>query len=679
MNPFDQFDAQPSPQPNPFDQFDAQAPAPTQPAAPVVQEPSFLDKAKDVLQNATAGDYKAGGMDALRFLVHAGNGLFGASDEIGAGVRSGAAALNAAVTGQPVGQAYSNEYDSSLKNIRQVSKDFETARAGDSWYNPTQWGPASVGLIATAPLAAYGVAAKGAPWYAQSLAGARVAAPIGGVTGFMSGEDGIGNRLKLGAEDAVAYGSMAAASPPAVTVAGKVGGLVWNGVSYVPKLLAGIAEDHLFPEHAALRQVGQVLGNDAAGGMPVQDVIDAVKATGMSPAEVGGSNLEAYADNLAQQPGPARPYMANMLEQKVANQAEAIPQMVKDQLGSTGEGTNAIDLAAQRKAIVQPLAEKAFADVPGLAEDPHIQQLLQNPRVQSGLQTGLEYARSEADMSGVPFTPPKLDTPSMQMLDMAKRGLDAQITAGTDAITGALSPDARIAQGLKTALVSKMKAASPDYANYLKTAADQFSLQDAAKLGRSLWNSTNKEEMVTRLSGLSDPEKTMALNGAVRGLVEQMERKPDNANIALTQLRKPYYRDLLRPLVPEDGSLDNLVENLSQQAQAFQRNQQWLSQSKTALRGQFGDKPTDFSGILKTIQGKILNSDTVRDRAAQMILDQNPQTSVPMLHRAAQFAPKPPTNFVNNPAPGPGEPMNFQRFLAPFYMGARTSNTNQGE
>jgi hypothetical protein len=673
------------------------------------EDPSIGDLASAVI-NSSADDWKGVGKDLVRYGASAGQGLFGLADEAGAGIGAGLEKLG--ILDPASGDPNASAYDRRLANIRQVQQEFQQEHPG-----PAAVGQLSTGLIATAPLmsakalqAAEAVPGVGTvaskiagisnPVLRASAQGAATGAPLGAVTGFGSAEGGFANRAEEGAKDAAIYGATAAAIPPALNVAGKTIGLAAKGAKAAGGLAARTLEDWYAPEQAAARQVGKALAADATpinGIVPksLDDVIAGVK-NGLTPAEAGGSNMEALMDATAQKPGPARPYIQNMMDQKVAAQAEAIPQAIQQALGTDGSGANAIELANASKAKLKPLAEAAFQPADDITSavgaDPVVQRLLGNKDVQAGIPRGIRIIRNEADAAGTPFNihdyglvetnPGVEDTmaigtvPNMRLLDAAKRGLDAQINENSNQF-GHLNDLGRTQYLLKKALVERMKALNPAYADYLNTAATEYSLQDAAKLGRGIWHTANKAETISQLADLSQPEKQMALEGAVRGLIEQIERKPDTANLAVTKLNTPFYRDLLSPLVEDPQALDGLVGQLQEKAQAFARNRNWLQQSRTALRLEYGKAAP--GSIKSWIGDKLFNSPEVRDRTAQIMLNSDPNDAAEMLRKAYSMASKtPPRNFATNPAASTNRLLNEenarQALLRGFYAGTQTNN-----
>lgn len=666
---------------------EAPAPSDGSPGAGDVLSTIFthpLDVAKQM------GNMTPGQSTTIPYLTSSGQGLYGAVDEAAAGIRGAGAAAKAAFTGDPIADAYSGEYDSSLKNIRQTQQDFAQQNPGAALT-----GQLATGAIATAPLTGLGAAAPGAGVISQGLNAAKVAAPVGAVTGYMSGEGGAGNRAIEGVKDAALYGATAGVLPAAGSVVAGTARLGGKAIAAVPKTAWEILQDHYAPETAALKRVGAAIGQDAQNGVPLSDVTSAVNRTNMSPSEVGGPNIAALSKDIAAEPGASGPYLASNIQNRMTDQAQNIPDIIKNQLGATGEGTNAIDLAAQRKAAIGPLADKAFADNSAVATDPTIQRLLGNPDVRAGIPRGIRIIRNEADATGQPFnihdyglveanpgveaTQSMQAVPNMRLLDAAKRGLDAQISENSNDF-GQLNDLGRTQFLLKNALVSRMKNLSEPYKNYIENAADQFSLANAAKVGRGIWRTQNSEETISQLGAMSQPEKDMALNGAVRSLVEQIQKQPDSANHALTSLSKPYYRELLRPLVGSDQALDQLVSGLQEQATAYARNKSMLGVAQTGLTKQFSDRPKGFKGMLDSLWDRVFNQEEVRNHVGQILFNQNPKESAALLQHASKYAPHaPPQNFVNNPGAmlQKNQPIDYQKFLQPYFQGTNQQGAQQ--
>lgn len=286
------------------------------------EEPSIGDLAS-ALMNSKAEDWHGVGKDLVRYGATAGQGLFGLADEAGAGIGAGLESLG--ILDPALGDPNQSAYDRRLANIRQVQKEFTQEHPDQAAV-----GQLSTGLVATAPLMSakaaqiagglssvpgvgrvvQGVQAIQNPMAKLSAEAALTGAPLGAITGFGSGE-GVGDRLTGAAEDAALFGATGALVPPAMAVGGKVLGTIGRGLKAAGQGFGRVLEDWYAPERAAARQVGKALVADSTpiNGVtptPVEDVYARVQQ-GMTPAEAGGSNVEALMDAMANKPGPARP------------------------------------------------------------------------------------------------------------------------------------------------------------------------------------------------------------------------------------------------------------------------------------------------------------------------------------------------------------------------------------
>lgn len=407
----------------------------------------------------------------------------------------------------------------------------------------------------------------------------------------------------------------------------------------------------------------RLLGNkDVQAGIPrglriLQNEADA-NGTTFNPSDYGvtGYTDAAHPDEIAD--------LKNQLNAAVFNHSKLLD--LHDELAGSVNGTSALagkQLGFWRRNSINDAAGEAqnLAAVRGQLADSadnvqNLQQQVDSKSIQGG-------------------DPIFSKVPNMRIIDAAKRGLDAQINDNSNEF-GHLNDLGRTQAMLKSALVGQAKSLNPAYANYLNTAADEYSLQSAAKLGRGIWNSPNKEETITQLSNLSAPQKQMALQGAVRSFMEQTEKSPDSANLAATKLTKPYWRDILSPLVDDPTKLDGLVGDLQTHADAFRRNATWLNQSRTALRGQFnGEAPSSIGELVAHLIGKVKNEGGVNDRVSSILFDQNPATSIPNLQKAVQLAnPSTPQNFAM-PTDPTGQ-LDYKKLLGLYYSGA--GNNNQG-
>lgn len=617
-------------------------------------------------------------LGALRGLTAAGSGLLGAGDEIAAGARGVYRGAEALLNGRNAGLAFQDEYDTSLANIRETQRLAREASPIGSVL--AEMGS---GTVATAPLAMLGVAAKGAPLAQKVFEAGKVAAPLGAASGFMAGDGGLDNRLDEAWKDGLLYTGFATGIPVVGTALTGVAKAAGSAIPQAARMVRDVAERMMSPEKAALRTVGKAIQNDAEE-IPYQQLLAKMYETGMSPAEVGGRNLGMVADTLANQPGSTAGRIAAMQADRVDGQRALLPQVIRDTLGVTGQGTNAIERMEANRAANAPLFQEAL-DQPVVNMTDKLKALLQDEDVRKGLQQGYVSERRFGWRDGIPQANPKAlgldlndvgdviftDAPTFRALHTAKTGLDELARVGQDALTGQKTPEGAGYAFVAQALRDEMKAINPKYAEALAQSADRFQLDDAMRFGRNLWTNTNKEEAVTLASRMSPAEKQTALEGAVRGLVEQMERKGDTWNMANTNLNKAYFRDMMQPLVDDPKQLATLVDKLNDFSKAFTRNQQWLNGSQTAMRQSAQrDIARNLQSAWESLQHHVMGGDRYNQALGDILLSRAPENAQQVLDTALRLAGNqkklPPLGNSDAIAKAVTSP-EYQNMLLPFY------------
>jgi len=603
--------------------------------------------------------------DLYGYGAAASQGLFNLGDEILAGagtVASKANILNDKLSGTP------DEYEKRLADVRAIQEDFKARYPAQAAV-----GNISGGVLATAPLmgakalsligkipgaTAVGNSIKAInnplvqralPLATEAAEATAMGAGMGAGYGFGEGTN-LSDRLDKAGKEAATFGAIAGAFPLAAAGGGALlrgGGRLAKNVAGAGMGVAGDAlqflQDLYNPKQAAFNRVAQAIKDDASN-VPLDELMQRVNA-GKSLVEAGGENVVATADALAQQPGAARAFAKNKMEEILAQQRDDMASMVKEKLGATGEGTNANALAQAMNERIRPLADAAFNPSPEVLEalknNQIVNTILNNPDAQTGISNYLRILRNKLASEGNAFNKADYNieniivdpatgkeklifgqSPTMKMYDAVNRSFNSILDSNEARNQfGRLNEYGASVAAMKNAYRKAVADAHPAWGKYLKTASDEYSKQEAAKLGRKLFSSSDKEEMIDRLNGLSDTDKQIALEGAVRTLFEDIQRRPDEANAYIGKLNKEYFRDLLTPLVENPQQINELAQELGKKAQSFRNINRMLNQSATQMRSNFGaaNNTLTQSAISKAID-KLSRTD-MRTNMAEILFD----------------------------------------------------------
>jgi hypothetical protein len=282
-------------------------------------------------------------------------------------------------------------------------------------------------------------------------------------------------------------------------------------------------------------------------------------------ADLGG-NVRGLAETVAQMPGKAASMAEDVMGARQAGTGERIIQSAFKAVG-----VNSIDdLIKQRADAARPLYEAAFADNKPVYSA-KIEQLLANPEVRKGIKQGLATIRNEADALGQPVRiedfaiksfneagdPVLSGTPTLRLLDAAKRGLDDILEQYRDPVTRRLNLDGRgrSIEQIRKSLVNELDDLTKDQTG-----------QSVYKAAREAW---------------SGPTPIIE---ALDKITKTVERSGDNTNIAAKLFKSPAARKEFRALFPDEASFDTFSKAIDVEKEFTTTARQVLGNSRTQFR-----------------------------------------------------------------------------------------------
>jgi hypothetical protein len=164
-------------------------------------------------------------------------------------------------------------------------------------------------------------------------------------------------------------------------------------------------------ESQAVQAIAKRMTQDTkAGGPKAQDMLDLFNAAQDKPqslVDVAGENVRAYGGQLARQPGEARQFARDALNQR---DVAAGPRIAADIDQGVSNGGSAYDtneaLMQARSAAAQPRYDEAFQQQK--VWSPRLQNFIDDPVMQQGLRRGMELERIDSVTRDKPFNPTQL-------------------------------------------------------------------------------------------------------------------------------------------------------------------------------------------------------------------------------------------------------------------------------
>lgn len=173
-------------------------------------------------------------------------------------------------------------------------------------------------------------------------------------------------------------------------------------------------------------------------------------------------------------------------------------------------------------------------------------------RLNSGPISGREAARRTLQ------TPEGIDENSVMFYDYVKRSLDDRIGSS---LRAGRRQEARNFIRMKEALLGELDEQVPDYRRAREIFTDEESMKSAVDYGRSLFsNSVDLAETELALEAMSMGERNAFRNGAIRGLVDRVERAPEMRNFASYLVESKRMRRLLSLAFPNEEVFDSFIK-----------------------------------------------------------------------------------------------------------------------
>lgn len=452
----------------------------------------------------------------------------------------------------------------------------------------------SAGLMSALPSARMTGAALGP----RVLVGAGEGAALGGLYGVGSGE-GAWDRFKQGATGAAVGGALGGLFP-----------LVTQGIaSGYRNVMDRRAQDAVARDAGVSPGVADVLTRtiDADGALRTEGLRN-MRAAGREAMLVdAGPNAQTILDTAIQKVGPGAPLARQRVGERLTRDSRAVAQALDDTFGKpmgVAASQKAIRNAskeaveeAYRLANIAPIdysseagqaVESVINRIPDRIKGPAIQRA--NERIRYNGIANQHILADIAEDGAVTFR----EMPNVMQADAIKKSLREIVDAGTDAVTGKLSPDAQFASQMERDLRNAMVSASDDYANALRTARDPLQRQSAIALGgKALSTDMKRDQFALLIDGFSDAEKK-ALGQGIRSQIDDTlanvkrtmasgDLEPKEAAKAIKELSSRANREKLSLVIGKD-SAEKLFNEIDRAAKSFELAAATAQNSKTFAR-----------------------------------------------------------------------------------------------
>jgi hypothetical protein len=302
------------------------------------------------------------------------------------------------------------------------------------------------------------------------------------------------------------------------------------------------------------------------------------------------------AGHVARSPGEGRALAKTFLEGRDKEAAERMQQLLVnyihggDSMFATMEG-----LLEARSAAAAPLYKQAE----GLQLwNLRLQMYLDDPEVQKGLAVGFKLERLASLAENREFAPlgmgvdldaegniKILQKPSLRVLDMAKRGLDAMVAKERNEVTGRLSDLGRELERVRKTFVKEIDAL--DTKGIYKAARDAWSGPsgsiDAMNAGHSIFEA-KPEETAALFESLSPSDQEFFRVGVADKIQERLFKVGVGGDEAKALIKNPWTRKQLAPVFRSEQEADQFLNSVAAESRMFETKYATIKNSLTAAR-----------------------------------------------------------------------------------------------
>lgn len=408
-----------------------------------------------------------------------------------------------------------------------------------------------------------GAGAAGAGLGARMLAGAGAGAGYGAVTGFGSGEGGLGNRL-VSAGEGAAVGGVVGGIVPAATA----------GISAVARPVVSAVTARTNPAGTAARKVADRLS--ASGGRSIDQATARIERAGaagqsMRLADAGGASTRDLLRTASNIPGPGRDAILTKANLDNARQGGRIKSLIADVFADPDNAYQAakVTIMDARSRAAAPLFDAAWRTPVPFTRN--LEELLSTPAGRAGLAAARTNTLNRREPWAQWFLNIADDgsiidasrVPDSRALHEVKRVLDQMVEAAKASPDGSpfakarATPQSIAIQTVRDDLNNFLKANNPAYRRAMAESLDNIQADEALEFGRNAL-STDPRVIARRMGDpaaygrdrvLNEGERELARVGLAEALRAKIDKMGDTHNVmrifSTPQLRAqiaPFFR-----------------------------------------------------------------------------------------------------------------------------------------
>jgi hypothetical protein len=400
------------------------------------------------------------------------------------------------------------------------------------------------------------------------------AAIQGATTGMMQPVASQGSFAEKKAEQAIAG-----------TVTGGAVGAIAEPVAHLARWVTGVHGQDAVNDKAVQQVLARVQSDQKGGGASFQDMLDLANATPGKPmafADVADENAKGLLGKIARAPGDAKAHIAKFFRDRDIDTGTRVSTDISNELG--GGARYYVDQALQdaRSKAAKPLYEKAFANHKPL-DSTYLEELLDtNPRIQQGMKKGWAIERDEAQGEGRPLDATSYgitsidpdgtinlgQVPNLKLWNVVKKGLDAQIEAAKDPLTGRLTQEGVAISKLKNGVLRELDRLSPDYRAAREAWGGPTVSMAAMRQGQNIFK-MEPEEIEDSFRKMTGNEREFFKLGAANTM-RKMVQKTGEKGDEVRQLMLPYAKRQMRAMFPDDASFERFFASLNAEHKMWQ-------------------------------------------------------------------------------------------------------------
>jgi hypothetical protein len=463
------------------------------------------------------------------------------------------------------------DYQQPMKEIQRGRDMYAVNNPISNFVNNLGGGVAGGG-IATLGAKAATVAPTALGSLGQILKGAATGAGMGGIMGA--------------ADNATSIGEAAPAALHGAEMGAALGGAIPAGLAAVPAA-SRVARGLLNPsgpaaDEAAIAALAARQSRSQAGGGPSIAQMSSQLNQAETPltiADVAGKPVRNYLGSLARSDTPAAQVVESALVGRDQGMGDRLINVINRDISSSPSAFDATQALTQaQKTNSAPLYEKALNSGPLYSD--RLQQFLDNPRVQTGINKGVRIERDNALAEGRAFNPNDYaivnfnsagdpiigPVPNMRLLDTAKQGLDDMLEPYRNAVTGHLQLDGegRAINNVRKSFIKELDSLNPDYAAARQAFAGPAQVKDAIAQGRD-FSSYEPEQIKSLVSSLNPSEKEGYLLGAAQSLRNKVNDTSLGGNESLKIGYSTGSQQRLRQLFDSDAQFAQFMKPIEEE------------------------------------------------------------------------------------------------------------------